>query len=364
MRMKKDWFILTIAFTLASLILYGYYFISPTKFDIVYKNWDGPSYVIAARSLYVPAVATTFNTINSKDIRSDWTFLPAHFPLYPLLIRFFSGVGYYRAMIMLSLAFSLGAVISFYELLRRNSLTKHPLLLSLPFVLLPPRWYIISHVGSSEPLFLFFLIWFLHFVLQKKNFLASTCASLCLLTRPQGALLGVAMLFIALSDFVRTKNLSLIIKRYYSYLLMPLTLFGIFLFYRMQTGSFWAFFSAIAIFGHTSFVPFSTFTYLSANVETFWQEVNVFDYIMYLTAVIILLRSRLRDFGIIALVLFVPLPFLHHSDISRYALPLVPFALIAFREALATREFNLALLLMSPAILRYTINFMAFNHGI
>ena len=62
--------------------------------------------------------------------------------------------------------------------------------------------------------------------------------------------------------------------------------------------------------------------------------------------------------------LFYPLIFLAHSDISRYAVPLLPFAFIAFSEIIERREFNLAVLLMSPAVMLYAINFMDHNHGI
>lgn len=363
--MRKDLCILTFGFLFYSLLLFGYYlFFDAGRMTTVYKNWDGPSYVIAAESLYVPSVAAKLNTINSPAIRSDWTFLPAHFPLVPLLVRAFSFVGYYRALLMLSLAASLSSILAFYYLVAKHKLTSHPLLLTFPFILLTPRWFVVSHVGGSEPLFMLLLILFFEALLSRRHLPAALFAALAVLTRPQGALLGIATLALALIDLGKGQSLWRTAKTFWPYLSIPLALLGVFLFYHFQTGDFWAFFSALSIFHHSSIVPFSTFSYLSENVETFWQEINAVDYVAYATAVIMLLRSRLRPLGIVGLVFFAPLPFLHHSDISRYALPLLPLALISYRELVATREFNLGLLLMSPAILRYAINFMDFNHGV
>lgn len=361
--MKRDLFILSILFVFFTAFLYAYqYFFGGGRMATVYKNWDGPSYVIAAHSLYDPLLASEFNIINSPDIRPDWTFLPAHFPLYPLAIRLFSAVGYFQAMLALSLGFAWLATLALYYLLHTHRLTSNPLLLTIPFLLIAPRWFVTSHVGGSEPMFMFFFIMFLNYFLSKRHLPAAIFASLAELTRPQGALIGLAVLVVALIELYRERQLKRFLA-YLPYLLIPLALALVFAFYRLQTGSFWAFFSAISIFNHSSLVPFTTFTYPATNIETFWQEVNAIDYVIYFAAVLTLLRSRFWRLGIIGLIFFLPLPFLQHSDISRYALPLLPLAFIAFRGLLGSREFVTATLVMSPAVIRYAVNFMAFNHG-
>jgi hypothetical protein len=97
---------------------------------------------------------------------------------------------------------------------------------------------------------------------------------------------------------------------------------------------------------------------------TFWQEINAFDYIFYLSGILLMFKKKLPIYGVIGLALFVPLIFLHHSDISRYAIPLLPIAYLGLSEIIETKEFNLAVLLMSPAVIRYAIDFMTYNHAV
>lgn len=362
--MTKDIFKLGLIYLATTIIFYGYYvYFGSGRMNTVYKNWDGPSYVIAAKSLYVPRIATENNMINSKDIRVDWTFLPAHFPLVPLLIRSLSGIGYFQAMIVVTIVSSMAAIVAFYHLIKSHQLVKDPLLLAIPLIFLSPRWFIVSHVGGSEPLFLFFLIMFVNAFLSHRHKGAAVWAALAQVTRPQGALIAVAVLVIALLELKKSGKIKKIVSTYYPYLLIPLALLSVFSFFYFQTGDFWAFFSAISIFNHTSLIPFSTFSYASANIETFWQEVNALDYVIYLAAIMTLLKQKLTPLAVLGLIFFAPLPFLHHSDISRYAIPLLPLAFIAYRDIIATKEFALATLLMSPAIMSYAINFMEFNHG-
>lgn len=360
--MKKDLFILTLVFTLISSTFFLFAKTTRGGMDSIYKAWDGPSYVIAAQSLYVPSEAVKFNSIQSPEIRSDFTFLPAHFPLYPLLVRSFSFIGYYRAMLVLSLSFSLATLVAFYFLARQLHLS-HPLLLTLPMILLPPRWFIIAHTGSSEPLFFFLVLTSLLFYFRRSPWLSAISGSLALTTRPQGALLGLAYLFIALIDLYRSKALRLLLKRYSPYLLIPLSLLGVFWFYLRQTGDFWAFFSAISIFHHFKPALFPTFNYGAPNIETFWQEANVIYYFLYLSAIIKLFFEKRWQLGVLGIMFYLPLLFLQHEDISRYALPLMPLAFIAFSRVVATRSFNLAALLSIPAIFLYATNFILYNRA-
>lgn len=362
--MKKDWLYLTLAYILTCTIFYGYYFLTKhTKLDIVYKNWDGPSYVLTAISLYDPQVAYANNFIGSADIHPEWTWLPAHFPLYPLAIRAISGIGYFQAMLIVGLTFAWLSTIALYQLITKLKITRFPLLVTLPFLFLSPRWFAVSHVGGSESMFMFFLIVFLYFFAQKKHYLAALFIALAQLTRPHAAFFGVGLALVALFELISTHNLKAVIRTYYPYLMIPLAMIMVFTFYYFQTGNFWAFFEAISLTKNLQAIPFKTFTFPAPNIETFWQEINAVDYVLYLGASLLMFRQKLWRFGVLALVYFIPLVFLQHSDISRYAIPLLPFAFIAYHEILEKREFTLATLLMAPAVLLYAINFMDHNHG-
>lgn len=364
--MPKAWKIILIVYLGLTAIFYGYYFFfKPNKLEDVYKSWDGPSYTLTALSLYNPQIAHDNNYILSVDIKPNWTWLPAHFPLYPWLIRLFSRLGYFQAMLLISQVFSFGVFIAFYEFVSRLKFSRSPLNLTLLMMLLPPRWFIVSHIGATEQIFLFFMLLMLLFWHQKKHLPAAIFGSLAQLARPQGILLIVVVGLYALYElFAHRAKLGALVKTYFPYLLIPLTLLGIFTYFHFTTGDFLAFFSAIKLFKHSQILPFTVFSYPAPNVETFWQEINAVNYVAYLAAIFILFRRHLYRLGILGLIFFIPLLFLRHSDISRYALPLLPLALIAFEELLSRREVVLAAYLMSPAIMAYAVNFMTFNRAL
>lgn len=365
LHIKKDWLYLILAFLISCGVFYGYYFAAKeTKLDIVYKNWDGPSYVLTAISLYRPSVAYSNNYINSPDIHPDWTWLPAHFPLYPLSIRLFSFMGYFQAMLFVGVTFTLLTYLAFYELVTALKITKHPLALTLPLILLSPRWFIVSHIGGSESMFLFFLIMFMLYFFRRRHLASAVFLALAQATRPHAIFILFGLAIVALAELWQTRDLNAILRTYFPYLMVPLTVLAVFSFYYFQTGNFWAFFEATALTRNLQAIPFKTFSFPSANIETFWQEVNAYDYVLYFAASLLLFGKKLWRFGIIGLAYFIPLIFLQHSDISRYAIPLLPFAFIAFSEIIEKRAFTWATILMSPAIYLYAINFMDHNHGI
>lgn len=360
--MKKDLAIITVVFAVVSLTFYFFAKYTRAGTDSLYRAWDGPSYVIAAQSLYVPELAVSYNSIQSPEIRADFTFLPAHFPLYPWLIRMLSFLGYYQAMLLLSLGFSWLFLLVFYSFAKLLSVPR-PLLLTLPLILLTPRWFIISHTGSSEPLFLFALTLSLYYFYKNQTWSSAIMAAVAQLTRPQGSLLGLAYLVIALVELWRSHSLQAVVKRYYPYLLVPFTLFLVFMYYRHQTGNFWAFFSAISIFHHFQFRLLPSFDMGSPNIETFWLEANVYVFFLALYSILKKLFSRHWQLGIVGLVFYLPLLFLSHTDISRYSLPLLPIMFLSFAPIISTPIFNLATYLTLPAIFRYATTFILYNRA-
>lgn len=361
---NKDWRYLILAFFVSTAVFLGYYLTTKnTKLDIIYKNWDGPGYVLTAVSLYDPVLAYENNFFDSGDITPEWSWLPAHFPLYPLLIRAFSFLGYFQAMLIVSLGFTLAAYLALYELISALKITKHPLLVTLPFIFLSPRWFVASHVGNSESAFVFFLILFLLFLHKSEHKKAAIFLALAQVTRPHAIFFVIGLGLVALVELIQSKEFKTTIRTYSPYLLAPLSVLAVFTLYYFRTGNFWAFFEAISLTKNLQAIPFATFTFPSANIETFWQEINAVDYVIYLSAALMLFRKKLWQYGVISLTFFVPLIFLQHSDISRYAIPLLPFVFIAYSDLLEKKEFTLATLLMSPAIYLYAINFMDHNHG-
>lgn len=358
----RDRLIITALFTLFTVLLYGAFYFKEHNLVTVYKNWDGPGYVTAAISLYRPEIAFQHNIIGSADIRPHWTWLPAEFPLYPLAIRTFSFLGYFQAMLGLSLLGSLAAMLAFYELASTVCHKPYALRLSILFMLIPPRWFIVSHVGTAESWFLAFLILFLLWWQEGKIWWAAGAATLAQASHPRGALLMVVLASVCIVEMLRQHSFAPV-RRYLPFLLVPATLLSVFTLYKVQTGDFFAFFSAIKLFQSTTWLPFQTFTYPNTNIETFWQEANALYYVLYLAAPLMFLKTKYWRFGVYGLVYFLPLIFLRHSDVSRYALPLAPILLLAFRDVFSRRAVTWAALFMSPAVIMYALNFMAWNHA-
>lgn len=358
----RDLLLITLGWLLTSLIFLGYIKVSRGSIENVYKAWDGPSYVIAGLSEYVPSRAVELNTIRSVAITPDFTFLPAHFPLYPTLIRLFSFLGPFQSMLGLTLLGNLGFLYGLYFLARALKF-RAPLLPTLAVLLFPPRYFIVSHTGSSEPLFLMFMTFSLGFFVKKQALSSALFSCLALLTRPQGALLGLGYGLVAVYELLQTRNLKAVLTRFTPYLLLPLTLILIFLYYQHQTGDFWAFYSSISIFHHFAPTLFPTFHYGAPNVETFWHEINVFYYFIYLYALIRLWKDGHAHFALLGLVFYLPLLTLQHTDISRYSLSLLPFAWVAYYRFLSRRGVLLSLLLLLPAVILYSADFIQHNRA-
>lgn len=351
---RRDIFIISFVFIIASLIFYSYYwFFVPQKLQLLYQNWDGPSYVVIAKSLYDPDLINQVNTISRNP-----EFFAAHFPLYPLLIRLFSFIGYFRSMLFVSQLFSLLFIITFYLLSVRLKL-KRPLILCLLLVFLTPRWFIVSHVGSSEPVFLFFLTFSILF-LAKKNLVASAIAAfLAQMTRPQGILIFIGILFyLAYQHIFCQIRLSELLKKYAPFLLVPLGVFLIFLIYLFQYHNFFAFFSSISQFGHLKLIPFSAF--FPGNSA--WKEIYIFYYFLFLVSIIRLMSKNItKVLGFLAISFTLPLLFLVHEDIGRYSIPMIPFIFIAFHRLITSKGFIIASIILIPAIFAYSINYTLLN---
>jgi hypothetical protein len=370
-KLKRDWLIIIGVFLLSSLILYSYYwFFHPDKLQWVYQNWDGPSYIVIAKSFYQPELTRKVNFINFRGPG----YFTAHFPLYPIFIRLFSFIGYFRSMLLVNHLFTIATLIAFYEIVSRLKLSSQPLLLTLAFVLFPPRWFIVSHVGASESTFMFFSLLMIYFFLKNKHWLAAICGSLAQLTKFQAVhwWLALAVIFsLRLISQLKNKQfghaLTKITKQAYPYLLLPLSLAALFFWYKLQCGNFWQFFKVQKTFRHFHWPPFLTFvSNQKLGIETFWLEEQVLIYILYLAGLLALLFKKVKKhfhLAIFGLSFYLPYLFSVHMDLSRYLIPIFPLVLIVGEKVFSHRAVVLAIYLLFPAIFAHAIGFMAFNLG-
>jgi len=291
----------------------------------VYRFWDGPNYLTIARTLY--------------DIRPDnpllaYVYHPSYFathlPLYPLLVRVFSLIGYQPALLLVSIAATMAAVLLFYRLARDIWKLPSPAFLALVFLFLPPRWLLYRSTGATEALYLALTMASVFFLEKERIGKASLAAALAAATRISGLMFLPAYVFVLLQ---RKRPRAL-----FWLALIPAGPLLYFLFCATRFGDFFAYFSP-----HreklASLLPFGFLPVLFQKGLYHQAEFHILLALVYAVGV-----SRLRGFPVIfayCLFQFVFHIFISTEDWSRYFLAMAPFALIVgFRDLLVTRAFR------------------------
>jgi len=379
MKLKQH---LTILFALAILVnlfvwlpfLLGSHGGMPT----VFKNYDGPNYVIISKTWYRPeAIATTFSLPQPLE------YYPAHLPAYPLSIAILNWLlpGPW-AMLVATTVFTGFAVIAFYLLVFKFKLSTNPFWLSVIFLVFPARWVTVKAVGSPEPLFLFAIIASLYFfksafdkvennlwssrkIVWLDLLLAGIFGAMAQVTKSPGIILWVGyLLYLTIREIsnigVIRERISRIIANSLPLIVIPLSALIVFWFYKVQAGDFWAYFHSGDNF-HLFFPPFQAFSSTRTWLGDFWREDLVWQYLIGALTVVLLIKQKHYDLVAFAGLFFATTLFVAHRDLARYSLPLLPVSLIAFDSFLQKKEFKIALLIILPAIYLFTINFIAGN---
>lgn len=337
------------------------------SFETVLKNWDGPLYIIPAKTLY----DKNNPILQSSPMGYDPKYFAAHLPLYPLTLRLAAPfMGYPRATVASTLITSIMLVCFFYFFVTRLKLAKHPLILSLLFLFVTPRFFVVRSVGSPEPLFLLLTLISIFYFVHKRYWLAGLFGGLSVMTKSPGILLFGSYFLFFVQDLIKSKKINF---NSIGTLLIPFGLFLVFLLYYVQSGDFLAYFHSGDNI-HLLFPPFSVFNYQKIWVDSGWLEDILFIYFFY-GLCLTTLFSRLKHFSIeetvqnrstriffyYTFIFFVSIISVQHRDISRYALPILPIALITFEEFFASKKVIIVVLLLLPAIYFYGWNFILTN---
>lgn len=378
--------------TIISTLFLWLPFISTGTFDTVLRHWDGPLYIIPAKTLYNindPLIQENILGLSDK-------YFAAHLPGYPVTIRALAPlVGYPKATVAATLLTSIALFSAFYYVVRKLRLSSKPLFLTFVFMFLTPRFFVVRSVGSPEPLFLLAIILSIYFFTTRKYLFAGMLGALAVITKTPGMLLFIAYTGFLIIEYVRGKKIS---PGVLSILLIPVGLLGVFTLYYFQYGDFFAYFNSGDNL-HLSFPPYQTFNAADHWVGTAWLEDILYIYLLYGYTTIELLRrlalhvyrsknvitsyiQRLKErwkiiLGLdgytseqerfyaitscFAMVFYIAIISVMHRDISRYSLPLLPFAIITFEKFFTTKRFQLLLFILIPAIYMYAWNFMGEN---
>lgn len=363
----RDWFIivsLVIASTLAVWLPFALHLrsflgvpLQNTGLATLISNYDGPYYLVIAKSLY-----------DKEIIRGLFSFptaleyYPAHFPLFPLLIRLVSPIlGSGFGMLVVTLVGSALAAIATYELLRGEWPRNLALPAALVFLLFPARWVVVRSIGAPEPWFIFFLVSSLIFFRQNRYWQAGVFGALATLTKSPGILLFAAYFLYLLTKLIKSGSWTKSPHwKAYPIFLIPLSLVGLFWFYGIQTGDFLAYFHSGDNI-HLQFLPFQIFNSQQPWVGTFWLEDVIYLYLLGGLALVELIRQKKEVLAWFFGIFFTTLLFVSHRDLARYSLPIAPIALTAFAPLLARKEIRLVLIILTIPIYLFVLNFIANN---
>ncbi len=326
----------------------------------VVSNYDGPYYIAIAKTLYNPEQLKQFEFNLSAE------YYAAHFPLYPLVIKFFSMfMNFPYAMLTATVVFSILAALMFYKLAVYLKLPE-PLFLTLCFLVLPARAVITRVVGTPEPQFAFFTLWSIYAFLRGRYWQAGLAGALSVATKPPGILLFAAMGLSLLHDYLSHLKTNPN-HRWYQFpwksfpiVLLPVGLLSVFYLYSHQYGDFLAYFKSGDNI-HLFWPPFQMFNSAGFWVGTFWLEDIVWWFIIAAGALGLLHKYHRNLLFYYFLVFFISLCFVEHRDIARYAIPLAPLLIIAYASYLSTPTFRRVFLFILLPIYLYALNFIANN---
>lgn len=329
-------------------------------FQTVYKHFDGPLYIISAKSWYKPEEIQKLPV----EIPLPPNYFAAHLPLYPAFIRLFAPVlGYLKSMLFVNVLFSVGLAMFFYYFLKKLKLTEHPLALTMIFLFLP-RYLVVRTVGSPESLFLLLILASIFFFEKKNYWLAGLFGGISVLAKSPGILLTFAYGLVFLETLIKEKKFAKIFTdgtmwRWLGIILVPTGFLVLCLIYLSQYGDFWAYFNS----GDNIHLvaPFAAFNFQQKWVGTAWLEEIVYYFLMYVLTIVFLKDSKYRSFFYFPLVFITATLFVEHRDIARYSLPIWPFACIAFEKFFTSKKFLMAALIILPGIFIYVWNFLLYN---
>lgn len=323
-----------------------------SNFLYIYRHYDGPLYAVVAKTLYNPALIEKF----ILDISFDVKYFSAHLPLYPLLVRLFAPIfNYSKSTIFVNVSVTAVLAVFFYNLVKQFKLTKSPIALTFVFLMLP-RFLIVRSVGAPESLFILLILLSLFFFEKEKYLFAGVFGGFAAMTKTPGVLLFIAYFLVFIERMLKQKKFS---WQYLFILLIPVGLLLTFYLYQIQYKDFFAYFHS----GDNIHLvaPFAVFNSSSRWVGTAWLEDIMFYFFLYLITVFSLKKLKYRSFFYFSLIFFAATTFVQHRDISRYSLPLWPFAVIAFEKFFSSKKFLLVLVILLPAIYLYAWNFSLEN---
>lgn len=231
--------------------------------------------------------------------------------------------------------------------------------LSLIALFFPARMLSNRIVGSNEPLFIFFILISLILNAKKKHWLSALTGALAVLTRSPGIILyGAYMISIW---FVTKETITQKIKLSIPYLLIPISLIGLWVYYGIQFGSFWAYFQ---VGGNINlYYPFAVFASHMDWVSGIWNEDLIYLFLLLTTGVVLFWQKYKKTstaiFGLLYGFFIISVA---HRDLARYSLPIVPIILLGLAPIFEHKIVKIIMIVMLIPVALYSWQFVLANY--
>lgn len=363
----KNLFIITAVSLATSVVIILFYVLFPPSNlelhmphgtnEVIERNYDGPIYIVIAQTLYNPQQIKFLNFNHLAP-----SYYANHFPLFPILVRLLSEItnNYFHSAIVITWASTILFTFVFYLMLKKYKLSQHPLKLALLSLVLPPRWLAVHTVPGTEPLFSLLVILSFYFWTEKKYFIASLFVVLLTLTRPPGILFVLCFLAIIIYEFIHsTDKIAYFwqtIKSKWGLLLSPVALVGLFYFFQLNFGSFFAYFNTgTGTNVHLKPFPFA----FVVGYNTPLSEGFLYLSLIYAIGVYLLWQQKQQKLALFCLVYLIPNFFMFVDDIYRYLIPISAFILIPYQKLFEHKLFTYLFPFFLLGIYLYTFSLLS-----
>jgi hypothetical protein len=325
-----------------------------TKLETIFANYDGPNYMVVTKCGYSKScIAAHFS------LPIPLEYYPAHLPGFPLLIKYFSlYTTTPKAMLVATLLGSIFLTLVSFYFFKTFLKPKISFYLALLMIFFPGRLLILRLVGAPETWFIGLTLLSIIFFYKQKYFFSALMAALAQIFKSPGILLFAAYGLIFLLNFLKTKKIN---WHFIFYLLVPVSALIVFYVYYLQTGDFWAYFHSGDNI-HLGFLPYVVFISNHTWINTIWLEDVLYIYLLaYIGVARLYKKFKFNLVALYPLIFTLAAVFIGHRDISRYIAPVYPFMFLAFSKFLAKKNVKWIFLLLLPAIILYTVNFLIGN---
>lgn len=327
--------------------------------DRIVQNFDGLNFLIVAKTWYDPIKIQD----NYKDVLSGRRplYFSAHYPGLPTLIALFTkltnGPNALLTSIIVSNALLGYALYTFFLLL--SGKPKTATWLASLALFFPARMLSNRIVGSNESLFIFFVLISLIQSIKGRDLWSGIFGALAVLTRSPGIILfGAYIISIWLTSEFSWKEK---IKKSIPYLLIPVSLLGLWGFYGLKFGSFWAYFQ---VGGNINlYWPFAVFASHMDWISGIWNEDIIYLFALLCTGLVTFWnKNKKSPVAIFGLLYGLFVTSVAHRDIARYALPIMPIVFLGIAPVLENKVVKIIATIMIVPICLYSWQFVLANY--